>query len=124
MKIDEQLTWFRSLKETPEYQAEQLKTEFAIQVERMMHRHDITKSELARRMGTSAAYITKVLRGDANVTLDTMAKLAWHADACVHLRLTEKDADGRWLEVIENRQSVVSDSAQHWAQSQTQGKVA
>jgi len=125
MNIDEQLAWFSGLEDTPEYHAEELKTEFAVQIERMMLRHGITKSELARRMGTSPAYITKVLRGDANVTIDTMAKLAWHADGRVHLRVTDKDADGRWFEVIETHQPAsASQCAQQWANAHAGERAA
>ncbi len=41
-----------------------------------MERGDISRSELARRLGTSPAYITKILRGNANFTLATMVRLA------------------------------------------------
>jgi len=47
--------------------------------EELCHRMDeqgITRVELARRLGSSPAYVTKVLRGNANFTLTTMAKLA------------------------------------------------
>lgn len=127
MNIDEQLAWFEDLKETPEYHAEQLKTEFALEIERIMRRYGITKSELARRMGTSPAYITKVLRGDANVTIETMAKLAWHVEARIHLHLTAKDAEGRWFEVVASPQPAISahqTSAHQWAQTRMLGEAA
>ncbi|WP_414041529.1 helix-turn-helix domain-containing protein [Acidithiobacillus sp. M4-SHS-6] len=37
---------------------------------------NISRSELASRIETSLPYITKVMRGDANFTLETMAKIA------------------------------------------------
>jgi plasmid maintenance system antidote protein VapI len=40
-----------------------------------MEEHDISKAELARALGTSRAYITKVLRGDANMTMQTFVSL-------------------------------------------------
>jgi transcriptional regulator with XRE-family HTH domain len=37
---------------------------------------EITRAELARRLGTSQAYTTGMLGGHANFTLKTMSKLA------------------------------------------------
>ena len=37
----------------------------------------ITRTELARRLGTSQAYVTRLLSGNANFTLRTMSKLAY-----------------------------------------------
>ncbi|MCX6374328.1 MAG: helix-turn-helix transcriptional regulator [Actinobacteria bacterium] len=41
-----------------------------------MEDQGVTRAELARRLGTSQAYITRVLSGHANFTLKTMTKLA------------------------------------------------
>lgn len=36
----------------------------------------MTRTELAQKLGVTSAYITKLLRGDANVTIKTMVRLA------------------------------------------------
>jgi transcriptional regulator with XRE-family HTH domain len=41
-----------------------------------------------RRLGTSPAYITKLLRGTFNPTLETIARIAIALDAQLHLSLT------------------------------------
>jgi transcriptional regulator with XRE-family HTH domain len=41
-----------------------------------MRKTGVTQAELARRLGASEPYVSKVLRGDANFTLGTMVKLA------------------------------------------------
>lgn len=41
-----------------------------------MEKAGISRAELARRLGTSPAYVTKVLRGNANFTLVSLVKLA------------------------------------------------
>ncbi len=125
MNIDEQLAWFDNLENTPEYHAEDLKTDFAVQIHRMMKRQGISKVDLARRMDTSPAYITKVLRGDANVTIDTMAKLAWYVDGRVHLQITDKNANNRWFEVFKSppiRQE--PECARQWAEQKTHKQAA
>jgi ribosome-binding protein aMBF1 (putative translation factor) len=59
-----------------EYPAEAAMLEFASALNDAMSAHQISRAELARRIGASPAYVTKVLRGDANLTIATMAKLA------------------------------------------------
>jgi len=50
---------------------------------------DISRSELARRLESSPAYVSKVLNGKAgNFTLGTMAKLARAIGAAVQISLT------------------------------------
>jgi transcriptional regulator with XRE-family HTH domain len=59
-----------------------------------MERAGVSRAELARRLGTSQAYVTKVLRGDANFTIKTMVRLALALDMefCPHLVLRESRA--------------------------------
>lgn len=52
-----------------------------------MQEKGIGRSELADRTGLSSQYITKMLRGDANLTLDAMVKIAMVVDAKVDIRL-------------------------------------
>lgn len=44
---------------------------------------DMTQTQLAERAGTTAAYVSQVERGQANPTLDAMAKLAEVVEADV-----------------------------------------
>lgn len=53
----------------------------------------VSKTELARRMGTSRAFITKVLRGDANLTIKTLTRIAHHLDAKVEFKICDKKSD-------------------------------
>ncbi len=50
--------------------------EFTEELSRRMEEEKISRGDLARRLGTSPAYVTKILRGNANFTLATMVKLA------------------------------------------------
>jgi transcriptional regulator with XRE-family HTH domain len=52
-----------------------------------MERLGVSRSELARRLGTSPAYVTKILRGDTNFTLSSLAKIAEALGSRVELRL-------------------------------------
>jgi ribosome-binding protein aMBF1 (putative translation factor) len=60
---------------------------FTEELARAMDEQDVSRTELARRIGTSPAYITKVLRGNANFTLTTMTKLALAVGMQLRVRL-------------------------------------
>jgi transcriptional regulator with XRE-family HTH domain len=61
--------------------------DFTEELARVMAEKDVSRAELARRIGSSPAYITKVLRGNANFTLTTMAKLAFAVGMSVRIGL-------------------------------------
>lgn len=54
---------------------------------RLMEERGVNKVELARRVAASPAYITRVLRGNTNLTLETMVRLtqAVEGKLCVHI---------------------------------------
>jgi predicted transcriptional regulator len=51
----------------------------------------VTRAELARRLGTSPAYVTQVLRG-TNITLRTLARIVHHLDGHVVVRIRVNQA--------------------------------
>jgi predicted transcriptional regulator len=61
-------------------------TDFTRDLHERMRQLDISQGELARRMGTSRPYVTKLLSG-GNFTLQTMVKLAMAIDSVVRVRL-------------------------------------
>lgn len=97
--MNDALNWYQALDDDPDYWSEQAKIEFAVAVERRLRQLALSKSDFAQRIGTSAAYVTKVLRGDANVTIETMAKLAYGADSTLHLHVAPRKSTVKWLEV-------------------------
>ena len=61
---------------------------------RLMEGRDVTKAELARRIGKSPAYVTKVFRGNSNFTIDSMVKLAHALDGQLCIRVGRKENQG------------------------------
>lgn len=59
------------------YFEEDLLVTVAERVVSAMKKQGVPRSGLARKMGVSPAYITKILRGQANLGLETLAKLAF-----------------------------------------------
>jgi ribosome-binding protein aMBF1 (putative translation factor) len=62
------------------YYEEGLRVETATRILDAMEHRSVSRSELARRLDVSPAYITKILRGNANLSLDSLAKLAFALD--------------------------------------------
>jgi transcriptional regulator with XRE-family HTH domain len=50
--------------------------EFTEELCRVMQEHGVSHTELGRRIGSSQAYVSRVLNGGANFTLASMTKLA------------------------------------------------
>lgn len=75
--------------ESVEYWSELAMLEFVGELTLRMERLGMKKSDLAARIGTSPAYVTKVIHGDANFTLETMTKLAMAVGARVRVRILE-----------------------------------
>ncbi|ACD97194.1 helix-turn-helix domain-containing protein [Trichlorobacter lovleyi] len=59
-----------------EFWAEMAKLEFVTSLNKAMTEKGVSKSDLARRIGKSPAYITKVMSGDANLTIESMVMLS------------------------------------------------
>lgn len=76
------------------------RSEFAADLHRFMAQEPKTsRAELARKLNTSPAYITKVLNDTAgNFTLETMAKLARAMDTVLHIRLAR---EGEIVEIVQ-----------------------
>lgn len=69
----------------------------------LMETRGVNKAELARRIGSSPAYITKVLRGNNNFTIESMVRLVRALDGqlCIHVGRAEDQV--RWFDVVAKR---------------------
>ncbi len=70
-------------------------------VSRAMEQQGVSKSELARRIGKSKAYVTQVLGGKTNMTLRTLSDLAAAVGydvelAAINLQSSQTVQVGRW----------------------------
>ena len=67
--------YYDEFKDDPEFIAEELVFDITERISRIMENNDISRTELANRLRTTKAYITKLLDGNTNMTLLTIAKL-------------------------------------------------
>jgi antitoxin component HigA of HigAB toxin-antitoxin module len=70
---------------------------------------NMSKAELARELGTSKSHISQCLTGARNMTLRTLADIAWALNRCARVRLDTKHVDG-WVsaESIPGRATILS----------------
>jgi transcriptional regulator with XRE-family HTH domain len=61
--------------------------------------NSVSQAELARRVGVSRGYISRVFRGLENLTLETMTKLALAVGGSVRLHVAPQDRVTRWNDV-------------------------
>jgi transcriptional regulator with XRE-family HTH domain len=74
-------------RKTHAYQAEGTSIRFTEELVAVMKSRGLTRTALAEKIGTSPAYITKILRGDTNFTLDSMARIAQSLDCEIDFKL-------------------------------------
>ena len=71
--------WFldlgERLRKEGRLQIDQAKLELSEQVFQLMQDQRVTEAELARRLGSSRAYVNKVLQGNTNFTIESLVKL-------------------------------------------------
>jgi transcriptional regulator with XRE-family HTH domain len=66
---------------------------FTEEFHRLAEEGKISRAELARRLGTSPAYITKILRGNVNFTVETMVRLARAVGGQLHLHVRPQEQE-------------------------------
>lgn len=79
------------------YWVERAILDFTCDLEGLMKSKGISKSELARKIGSSPAYITKVLRGNANFTVESLVKLSRAVGGELHLHVAEEKKIPVWV---------------------------
>lgn len=91
MLVNKKLADFISkAKESDTYWVEKAKLDFAISLEGQRRKAGMTCADLAKKIASSAAYISKVFRGDSNMTIESMVKLARAAGAQLEIKVVDQ----------------------------------
>jgi len=75
------------------YYEEGLLIDVAARIIDVMDARGISRSELARKLKVSPAYITKILRGHANLSLESLSKVAFALDLKWECILIPKESE-------------------------------
>ena len=65
-----------------------------------MEQLGVSKSELANRLGKTPQFVTKLLHGSNNFTLETMVKVARQLNAEVRVHLQPEGTISEWISVL------------------------
>jgi transcriptional regulator with XRE-family HTH domain len=88
---------FGSVEKSPSYWMQVALLEFLQSLDAMRaSKGDLSRKELAKRVGVSAATLSRWLNGTENITVSTMCRLASVMDAAVHIHVADQDEKGRW----------------------------
>ena len=82
--------------------------QFTLSLARIMRLEKVSGKKLASRLGISAAQVSKVLRGNENVTMETMAKFADALGAVVYVHVAKKGVRVQWREVADETSTVAA----------------
>ena len=66
-----------------------------------LEKHDISRANLADRLGTSKAYVTQLLNGSRNMTLRTFAGIAFALDMVPQIELKDQNSSVAWEDSME-----------------------
>jgi transcriptional regulator with XRE-family HTH domain len=75
-----------------DYWAQAAMRRFVLDIDRRMKDQNISRAELADKLRATPAYVTKVMRGDVNFTLETMTKLALAVGGKLQVRIIDADS--------------------------------
>jgi transcriptional regulator with XRE-family HTH domain len=79
------LSFVEGAKNDDFYWVEKIKLDFAIELDRCRRDLNMTDAEFAKELGVSRAYMSKLFRGDVNLTIKSMVKLARTVGARISL---------------------------------------
>jgi transcriptional regulator with XRE-family HTH domain len=77
VSINDLLHAFKEAENTADYQLESVVIDLTEQICEIMEAKGISRADLARKLDKSRAWVTKVLRGDQNLTLKTVVDVFW-----------------------------------------------
>ena len=109
-KFTEYRDFLKSVRSSLGYWKSYSLLQFTASLTRMMRLEKVSGKKLAQRMGVSATQVSKVLRGQENVTIETMAKFAGALDATVHIHVAKRGVRVQWQEIPEGRVAHALDS--------------
>lgn len=98
----------KAAKDRDTYWVEVAKHDFAFSIYRQLKRHGLTNAALAEKLGVSPPYVSKVLRGDENLTIESMVKIVRAANGKLHLEVADESDGLHWFNVVSGRKNKLS----------------
>jgi transcriptional regulator with XRE-family HTH domain len=94
---------FAKIEKTLSFKKEKAKIDFTIELQSLMKKNQVTRADLARELNKSNAYVTQILRGERNFTIETMVELADALDSDLAIHFSPKGENTvDWYRVIQS----------------------
>ena len=104
MKLSKAIQKFvERAKESDSYWVEKTKLDFSLSLEKQRRAVDMSYADIARKINSSAAYVTKIFRGDVNLTIESMVKLARAAGGQLRIQIIDEKASARIWDKIPSK---------------------
>ncbi|MDA8304698.1 MAG: helix-turn-helix transcriptional regulator [Deltaproteobacteria bacterium] len=81
------------------YELERVKVALAQKIAETRDEHNLSQSELAKRMNVSQQFISQVESGEGNLTLETLSKLAQSLNTSIRISFSKKPCRNGCLKV-------------------------
>jgi transcriptional regulator with XRE-family HTH domain len=96
---------FAEAKKRESFWKQKIILNFTAELNSLLNKRGISRKEYAALVGSSQAYITKVFKGNANFTVESMVKLAFSIGGEISIHITPKEEKGgrTWFGVIEGQ---------------------
>lgn len=90
-------------KEGDSYWVEKTKLDFSLSLEKQRRVVGMSYAAIARKINSSAAYVTKIFRGDVNMTIESMVKLARATGGQLQIQIMDEKASARIWDKIPSK---------------------
>jgi transcriptional regulator with XRE-family HTH domain len=92
---------FEEARKSDTYWTERVLLEFTEEITSRMEALGVTRAELARRLNAKPTYITRVLNGTNNFTVESMARISKALDCALRVHMQPQGTQLRWLECFD-----------------------
>lgn len=99
---------FQQAEQRLEYWVEGSKNEFTEKTVRRMQELNVSRTELADRLGKKQSHITKLLSGNNNFTIETMVQIAEALKSHFRCHLEPTDCETVWINVLRERPQLIA----------------
>lgn len=82
--------FLQNAKKTDAYWIERSKLDFSQELEKRRIKIGFSYADLAHKISTSPAYVSKIFRGDANLTIESMVKLSRATGGKVEIKIVDE----------------------------------
>lgn len=107
---------FAELEKSDSYWAQKTIVDFSVELHKLMRLRKLSKKQFSQKLGTSQAYITKVFKGDANFTIDTMVKLVRALNGQMKINVCPaEEKNVHWCRLLKNNQPQKPFVPKSWA---------